>query len=269
MTDVEPSGAAERGAGASPATRAGAAARPGGRAVLVGGASRGIGAAIAVAFAAEGAGRVVLAGRTATDLERVAGGVRERGAKAEVVVADLTDAAQARALAARAGELDVLVVNAGTNQPEPFLDVREETFDRLFALNVRAGFFLAQAVAPALRAGGCIVFVSSQMGHVGAVNRTVYCATKHAVEGLVKALALELAPRGIRVVSVAPTFVRTEMTAAQLDDPELATRLRAQIPLDRYATPGEVADAVVWLSSPRAAMSTGSSLLVDGGWTAR
>jgi NAD(P)-dependent dehydrogenase (short-subunit alcohol dehydrogenase family) len=185
------------------------------------------------------------------------------------VVADLTDAARARAVAARARALDVLVVNAGTNQPEPFEAVSEETFDRLFALNVRAGFFLAQAVVPRLRAGGCIVFVSSQMGHVGAVDRTVYCATKHAVEGLVKALALELAPRGVRVVSVAPTFVRTEMTARQLDDPELGARLRAQIPLDRYALPEEVADAVVWLASPRAAMSTGSSLLVDGGWTAR
>ena len=240
-----------------------------GQVVLVTGASRGIGAAIAMAFAAAGAGRVMLAGRTAGDLERVAGAVREHGAEAEVAVADLTDAAEARALAARAGEIDVLVLNAGTNQPEPFLEVREETFDRLFALNVRAGFFLAQAVAPALRAGGCIVFVSSQMGHVGAVNRTVYCATKHAVEGLVKALALELAPRGIRVVSVAPTFVHTQLTASQLDDPVIGARLRAQIPLDRYATPEEVADAVVWMASPRAAMSTGSSLLVDGGWTAR
>jgi NAD(P)-dependent dehydrogenase (short-subunit alcohol dehydrogenase family) len=147
--------------------------------------------------------------------------------------------------------------------------VREETFDRLFALNVRAGFFLAQAVAPVLPSGGCIVFVSSQMGHVGAVNRTVYCATKHALEGLVKALALELAPRGVRVVSVAPTFVHTQLTASQLDDPVIGARLRAQIPLDRYATPEEVADAVVWMASPRAAMSTGSSLLVDGGWTAQ
>jgi NAD(P)-dependent dehydrogenase (short-subunit alcohol dehydrogenase family) len=255
-------------AGARAAPRP-AGADEAGRVVLVAGASRGIGAAIAAAFAAEGAARVVLAGRTEADLGRVADGVRGLGAQAEVAVADLTDAAQARAVAARAGALDVLVVNAGSNQPEPFGAVSEETFDRLFALNVRAGFFLAQAAAPAMRKGGCIVFVSSQMGHVGAVNRTVYCATKHAVEGLVKALALELAPRGVRVVSVAPTFVRTEMTATQLDDPELGRQLKRQIPLDRYATPEEVADAVVWLASPRAAMSTGSSLLVDGGWTAR
>jgi 2-deoxy-D-gluconate 3-dehydrogenase len=137
---------------------------------------------------------------------------------------------------------------------------------------VRAGFFTAQAAAKALRArgrGGCIVFVSSQMGHVGAVDRTVYCATKHAVEGLVKAMALDLAADGIRVVSVAPTFVRTEMTAAQLDDPEIGTRLLGQIPLGRVASVDDVADAVVWASSDRARMVTGSSVRIDGGWTAR
>jgi NAD(P)-dependent dehydrogenase (short-subunit alcohol dehydrogenase family) len=171
-----------------------------------------------------------------------------------------------------AGELDAVIVNAGTNRPEPFDDVAPETFDRLFRLNVRAGFFVAQAAARTLRAtgrGGCIAFVSSQMGHVGAVQRTVYCASKHAVEGLVKAMAVELAPDGIRVVSVAPTFVRTEMTAAQLDDPVIGGRLLGQIPLGRYAQSEEVADAVVWACSPRARMVTGTSLLVDGGWTAR
>jgi len=248
------------------AGRGGGSTHGDGRIVLVAGASRGIGAAIATAFAADGARRVVLAGRTRADLERVAAAI---GAAAQVAVVDLTDAGQARALAADAGPVDVLVINAGTNRPEAFLDVEEETFDRLFALNVRAGFFLAQAVARTMPAGGVVVFVSSQMGHVGAEHRTVYCATKHAVEGLVKAMALELAPRGIRVLSVAPTFVYTAMTAAQLDDPETGARLRAQIPLGRPATPEEVADAVTWLASPRAAMTTGSSLLVDGGWTAR
>jgi NAD(P)-dependent dehydrogenase (short-subunit alcohol dehydrogenase family) len=234
--------------------------------VLVAGASRGIGAAIAGAFAGEGARRVIVVGRTRAALDDVA---REIGPAAEVAVADLTVPTQSRALAGRVGAVDVLVVNAGANQPEPFFEVREETFDRLFALNVRAGFFLAQAVAPSMPRGGCIVFVSSQMGHVGAVERTVYCATKHAIEGLVKAMALELAPRGIRVVSIAPTFVHTEMTAGQLDDPEIGPRLRGQIPLGRPATVAEVADAVTWIASPRAAMTTGSSLLVDGGWTAR
>jgi NAD(P)-dependent dehydrogenase (short-subunit alcohol dehydrogenase family) len=239
------------------------------RTVLVAGASRGIGAAIALGFADAGPVRLVLAGRTEAALERVAAAARDKGAEAEVAVADLADAAQARSLAARAGAIDVLVVNAGVNQPEPFLDVTEDTFDRLFTLNVRAGFFLAQAAAPGMPRGGCIVFISSQMGHVGAVARTVYCATKHALEGLTKALALELAPQGVRAVSVAPTFVRTALTEHQLDDPEIGPRLLEQIPLDRYATPEEVAGAVVWIASPQAAMVTGSSLRVDGGWTAR
>jgi NAD(P)-dependent dehydrogenase (short-subunit alcohol dehydrogenase family) len=166
----------------------------------------------------------------------------------------------------------VLVYSAGTNQPEPFADVAEETYDRLFDLNVRSGYFLAQGVARQMQVAGrpgCIVFVSSQMGHVGAAERTVYCATKHAVEGLVKAMAVELAPAGIRVLSVAPTFVRTELTAAQLDDPQVGGRLLAQIPLGRYATLEDVAGAVVWAASPAAAMVTGTSIVVDGGWTAR
>ena len=239
--------------------------------VLVAGASRGIGAAIATGFARDGARRVVLVGRTRADLERVAEDVRAAGATADVVVADLTDVGAARDAVAGAGELDAVVVNAGTNQPEPFVDVAPETFDRLFGLNVRAAFFVAQAAAVALRAtgrGGCIAFLSSQMGHVGAVNRTVYCASKHAVEGLVKAMAVELAADGIRVVSVAPTFVRTEMTAAQLDDPVIGARLLAQIPLGRVAGTDDVADAVVWACSARARMVTGTSLVVDGGWTA-
>jgi NAD(P)-dependent dehydrogenase (short-subunit alcohol dehydrogenase family) len=239
--------------------------------VLVAGASRGIGAAVAVAFARDGAERVVLVGRTPADLDRVADEVRAAGASADVAVADLTDVAAARAVVGEAGELDAVVVNAGANRPQPFAAVTPETVDALFALNVRAAFFVAQAAAAALRArgGGCISFVSSQMGHVGAPERTVYCATKHAIEGLVKAMAVELAPDGIRVVSVAPTFVHTEMTAGQLDDPEIGPRLRSQIPLGRWAEAGDVADAVTWACSPRARMVTGTSLRVDGGWTAR
>jgi NAD(P)-dependent dehydrogenase (short-subunit alcohol dehydrogenase family) len=136
---------------------------------------------------------------------------------------------------------------------------------------VRAGFFLVQEVVRGMRergTAGTIVFVSSQMGHVGAAQRTVYCASKHAVEGLVKALAVELAPAGIRAVSVAPTFVRTALTEAQLDDPEISRALLAQLPAGRFATVDEVADAVVWAASS-GAMVTGSSILVDGGWTAR
>jgi len=201
----------------------------------------------------------------------VAAAVRDLGAEAEVIVCDLTTTEGRREAVDRTGPLDVLVYNAGANKPEPFTEVTESTYDALFALNVRSGFFTAQAAAARMHrdgTAGSIVFISSQMGHVGALGRTVYCATKHAVEGMVKAMALELAPSGIRVVSVAPTFVRTEMTAAQLDDPEVGARFLGQIPLGRFATAGDVAGAVVWAASAEAAMVTGTSIRVDGGWTA-
>lgn len=241
-------------------------------AVFVVGSSRGIGAATAVGFARAGTGRVLLGGRTEADLARVAALVRGYGANAEVLVCDVTDAAQRAEAVERAGDLDVLVYSAGTNRPQGFVDVDAETFDLLFDLNVRSGFFLAQAVACRMLSNGkagAIAFISSQMGHVGAAKRTTYCATKHAIEGLVKAMAVELAPSGIRVLSVSPTFVRTEMTAAQLDDPQSGPELLGQIPLGRYATPEDVAEAVVWATSPAAAMLTGTSIVIDGGWTAR
>jgi len=239
--------------------------------VLVAGASRGIGRSVALAFARDGAERVIVLGRTEADLERVAAEVRALGAAAEAIVTDVTQTPATAAAVATAGTVDVLVYAAGTNVPQPFVDVDEETYDRLFDLNVRSGFFLAQHVARAMAADrrrGAIVFISSQMGHVGAPLRTVYCATKHAVEGLVKALAVELAPEGIRVVSVAPTFVRTALTAVQLDDPAVGAELLRQIPLGRLADPDDVAAAVVWAASPAAAMVTGTSIVVDGGWTA-
>jgi len=117
--------------------------------------------------------------------------------------------------------------------------------------------------------GGAMVFLSSQMGHVGAPRRAVYCATKHAVEGLTRALAVELAPRGIRVVSIAPTFVETGLTAPFLADPEFRADVLAQLPLGRLATADDVAAAALFAASPAAGSVTGTSLRVDGGWTAR
>jgi NAD(P)-dependent dehydrogenase (short-subunit alcohol dehydrogenase family) len=243
-----------------------------GRSVLVAGAGRGLGAAIAEGCAAAGAARVALAARTRRDLERVAAAVEAHGARAQLLPCDLTDPAQARDAVERAAGLDVLVQAAGTNRPQPFTEVTEEAFDALFAVNVRAAYFTAQAAARRMiREGteGAIVLLSSQMGHVGAVDRTVYCATKHAVEGLTKAMALELAPHGIRAVAVAPTFARTPLTAPWLDDPAVGPALLEQIPLGRTVTPEEVAAAVVWAASPAAASVTGTSLVLDGGWTAR
>jgi NAD(P)-dependent dehydrogenase (short-subunit alcohol dehydrogenase family) len=243
-----------------------------GKTVVVTGASRGIGAAIALACARARAAAVVLLGRSWNDLGAVARHVEHCGAEASIAPCDVTSTASIRAAFDAVARVDVLVNSAGANEPEPFADVHEATFDRLFALNVRGAFFATQAAVRAMRAvgrGGTIIMMSSQMGHVGAAQRSVYCATKHAVEGLTKALAVELAPEGIRVVSIAPTFVRTAMTAAQLDDPSAGPRLLSQIPIGRFGSADEVASAVVYAASPAAALMTGTSLVIDGGWTAR
>jgi NAD(P)-dependent dehydrogenase (short-subunit alcohol dehydrogenase family) len=243
-----------------------------GLSVAVVGASRGLGAAIAIASALAGAARLFLLGRRPEAIAPVAEEVEEAGADAEIVPCDVTSASSVEKAFEAVDTLDILVHSAGANQPEPFVEVKQETLDRLLSLNVRGAFLTAQQAARkmlAAKRGGSMVIVSSQMGHVGAPNRSVYCTTKHAIEGMVKALAVELGPHGIRVVSVAPTFVRTEMTAAQLDDPEIGPELLAQIPLGRFGETAEVASAVVFAASPAASLMTGSSLLVDGGWTAR
>jgi NAD(P)-dependent dehydrogenase (short-subunit alcohol dehydrogenase family) len=161
------------------------------------------------------------------------------------------------------------VNNAGWNRPQPFLEVDVETLDRMLALNVRAAFLVAQRAARMMRdQGGVIINMSSQMGHVGSPNRTVYCATKHAIEGLTKAMAVELAPFGIRVISLAPTFVETPLSRTFLADPAFNRLVLDKIALGRLATLEEIAAAAVYLASPAAGAVTGSSLLVDGGWTA-
>jgi len=168
--------------------------------------------------------------------------------------------------------LDVFVNNAGTNIPEPFVEVSEEHLDRLLNLNVRAAFLAAQAAARKMlesASRGVIINMSSQMGHVGAVNRSVYCLTKHALEGLTKATALELAPHGIRVVSIAPTFVETPLTRPMFAKPEFGQWVRDRIPAGRVGQPEDVAAAVVFAASPEASLVTGTSLVVDGGWTAQ
>jgi NAD(P)-dependent dehydrogenase (short-subunit alcohol dehydrogenase family) len=239
-----------------------------GRCAVVTGAGRGIGRACALALAAAGADVVALS-RTASDLEALVAAARGR---ARAIACDVTDT---RAVAERIGALDrvdVLVTSAGANIPEPFLDVSPEHVDALLAVNVRGTFVAAQAAARRMVAtgtGGAIVTVSSQMGHVGAAGRTVYCTTKHAVEGLTKAMAVELAPHGIRVNAVAPTFVQTPMTAPFLADPAFRAEVERRIPLGRIGRPEDVAAAVVFLASPAARLITGASLLVDGGWTAQ
>jgi NAD(P)-dependent dehydrogenase (short-subunit alcohol dehydrogenase family) len=241
------------------------------RVAVVTGAGRGIGRGCALGLAEAGADVVAIA-RTRQDVEDVAEEVERLGRSARAVVCDVTNARRLDRIMRSLERVDVLVNAAGTNVPEPFLDVQEPTLDALLAVNVKGTFLAAQAAARRMLATGhpgAIVNLSSQMGHVGAPNRSVYCATKHAVEGLTKALAVELAPHGIRVNSVAPTFVETPMTAPFLADEEFRADVLDRIPLGRIGGVSDVAGAVVFLASPAAGLVTGASLLVDGGWTAQ
>jgi NAD(P)-dependent dehydrogenase (short-subunit alcohol dehydrogenase family) len=237
-----------------------------GKTALVTGAGRGIGRAISLSLAAAGA-KVIAVARTESDLLSLA-------AEAEGQITPWVDDVLAAAFYDRIealDRLDILVNNAGGNKPMLMTDVDDATLDDLIALNIRSAYKTAQSAARVMqRQGrGVIVNMSSQMGHVGSPRRTVYCMSKHAIEGLTKAMAVELAPDGIRVVAVAPTFVLTPMTAGYFDDPAFKAMVMDMIPLRQLASPQDVADAVVFLASDRAGMITGDSLKIDGGWTAR
>ncbi|WP_137919784.1 SDR family NAD(P)-dependent oxidoreductase [Hydrogenophaga sp. 2FB] len=246
-----------------------------GRTALVTGAGRGIGSSCAVALARAGAD-VWLMARSVDEIDEVAARIRAEGGSAHAVACDVTDSAAVRLVVASMPVLDVLVNNAGTNTPEPFLDVSEERLDFLLNLNVRAMFLVAQAAARKMlehpdRAarGGAIINMTSQMGHVGQTLRSVYVMAKHALEGLTKATALELTPLGIRVVSIAPTIIETPMIADRMASPDFAERVVSRIPIGRVGQPDEVAAAVLFAASPAASLVTGSTIFVDGGWTAQ
>jgi NAD(P)-dependent dehydrogenase (short-subunit alcohol dehydrogenase family) len=241
-----------------------------GRTALVTGAGRGIGRGCAEALARAGAD-VVAVSRSPDELEQVAAEVRALGRNARPVALDVTHSKSIRHLVSGLPRVDVLVISAGANAPKPLLDVSDDQLDALLALNVRAVFVTLQAAARRMvdAGGGSIVLISSQMGHVGAEERSVYCTTKHAVEGLTKAAAVELAPHRVRVNAVAPTFVETPMTAPFLADAEFRAGVERRIPLGRLGRVEDVTGAVVSLASDASALVTGTSLLVDGGWTAQ
>jgi NAD(P)-dependent dehydrogenase (short-subunit alcohol dehydrogenase family) len=241
-----------------------------GRRALVTGAGRGIGLAAASALAGAGA-HVALASRTTQEIEDAAEAIRARGQSAEALTLDVRDVDAVRAAIAAQKPFDILVNNAGTNRPAPFVDVKVEDFDFVFSLNVRAAYFVAQAVARRLVEAdrpGSIVNVSSQMGHVGGANRTVYCATKHAMEGFTKAMAIELAPHRIRVNTLGPTFIETPLTRPFFENAAFREDTLRRIKLGRLGQLEDLTGAIVFLASDASALMTGTSLVVDGGWTA-
>jgi len=242
-----------------------------GKVAIVTGASSGIGAAIAQAFAREGA-KLALSGREESRLADVAECIDSDGVAAHVVAHDLAAEEEPARLVNDAieafGQLDVVVHSAGLFEPQPFLETSLESFDRQFALNVRAGFLLAQAAVPHLSEGASLVFIGSIAGHVAFRNSVAYCGTKGAVELMTKALCTELAPLGIRVNALAPGNIRTAMNEPFRAEPGYEDGLNDLTPAGRFGEPEEIAEAAVFLASDAASFVHGSSLLVDGGWTA-
>jgi len=241
-----------------------------GKRALVTGGGRGIGLTAASALAQAGA-HVTLAARTQSEIEEAAAAIRARGNKAEALVLDVTDIEAVRAAVEKAEPFNILVNNAGTNRPKNLPDVTMEDYDVIMGLNVRAAFFMAQAVALKLIAAkqtGSIINISSQMGHVGAARRTVYCASKHAMEGFTKAMAIELAPHNIRVNSLGPTFLETPMTRPFFENKAFRDEVLSKIKLGRLGQLEEITGAIVFLASDASSLMTGSALVLDGGWTA-
>ncbi len=238
--------------------------------VVITGAGRGIGRGCSLSFAAAGA-IVHLISRTQSELEQLESEIKSQGHEAFAYALDVTDTRGVQRVFSSLPRCDVLVNNAGGNKPEPFVDVDTVTLDHYIDLNIKSVFQVSQAAVQLMlpHKGGAIVNMSSQMGHVGAVNRTLYCMTKHAIEGLTKAMAVELACHNIRVNSVGPTFVETSLSAAFFEDVDFKKSVLEQIPLGRIGTVEEVVAAVLFLASSQASLITGSGLLVDGGWTAK
>lgn len=241
-----------------------------GRRALVTGAGRGIGIAAAAALAEAGA-HVTLCARTSSEINEGAASLREKGFSADALALDVTDIVAFRAEIDARDPYHAFVNNAGTNRPNPVLDVTVEDFDIVMNLNVRAAYFAAQSVARrmiATKTRGSIINMSSQMGHVGGANRSLYCASKWAMEGFSKAMAIDLAPHGIRSNTLCPTFIETPMTKPFFENAAFKESVLSKIKLGRIGTVEDLMGAIVFLAGDASSLMTGSSLLMDGGWTA-
>lgn len=241
-----------------------------GRRALVTGGSGGIGLAAAAALGRAGA-HVTVAARREAELAQVCEALQAEGIDCAPLVLDVTDSAAVDRAATRGEPFDVLVNNAGMNRPKPLVEQSDEDIDAVLDLNVKAAFYTSRAVARRLLKegmAGSIVNVSSQMGHVGSPRRTLYCASKHALEGMTRALAWELGAAGIRVNTVCPTFIETPMTAGMLEQPGFREWVCARNALGRVGRLEEVMGAIVFLASDASSLMTGSALMLDAGWTA-
>lgn len=241
-----------------------------GRRALVTGAGRGIGLAMAVALAEAGA-HVTLAARSKDEIEAGAAEIVAAGGQAEAALLDVSDLAAVAAFFAGRPAFHVLVNNAGTNRPKPMTEVTEVDYDAVLDLNLKSAFFVAQGCARKMKvegAKGSLIHIGSQMGHVGGPNRSLYCASKWALEGMSKAFALDLATAGIRSNTIAPTFIETPMTRPFFEDAAFKASVLAKIKLGRIGQVEDLMGAVVFLASDASALMTGTSLIVDGGWTA-
>lgn len=239
-----------------------------GRRALVTGASSGIGFGCAAALAEAGA-EVVCVARRVEPLDEAVRLIREQGGSAEARALDMADLSALDSLFD--APFDVVVNAAGMARHGPALDTAPQDFDAVLSVNLRAAYFLSQRAARALVVagqGGSIIHVSSQMGHVGGPDRAVYCATKHALEGMVKAMALEWGPQGIRINTLCPTFVETPLTEATFADPVRRAWIMEKIALGQVAEVEDLMGAALFLASDAARMVTGTALMVDGGWTA-
>lgn len=241
-----------------------------GRRALVTGASSGIGAAAAVALAEAGA-EVWLAARRAEALENITAVLRIEGMAAHALPLDITDIAATEATLSALPAFDILVNSAGMARHSPATETTPQDFDAVTGLNLRAAYFLTRSVAARLIAAGkpgSLINISSQMAHVGGVDRAVYAASKHAVEGMTKSMAIEWGRHSIRVNTIAPTFIRTALTEVTFANPDRAAWIAEKIKLGRVGEVTDIMGPVVFLASDAAALITGTSLLVDGGWTA-